>query len=296
MAEFKLAMPLTKTLKTYYDLAKPERTIANALTTVAGFLLASKWHIHWGLLVATLAGSSLVIASASVVNNVTDHKLDAKMNRTRQRAIPTGTVAASVALVYGVVLGTVGFVILYLFVNKLVVILGAIAYFDYVVLYALAKRHTYYSTLVGTICGALPITAGYCAVTNRFDLGAVLIYLIMTLWQMPHFYAIAIYRMKDYAAAGLPIISVKKGVGTTKRQLLAYLLAFVIVSLSPSVFGYSGEYYAIVMLAVGLVWLKVGFSGLHAKDDNRWAKETFVFSLVVLLVFIFMLAIDPTLA
>ncbi|HUC87546.1 MAG TPA: heme o synthase [Candidatus Binatia bacterium] len=283
-------------LKKYYNLAKPERTYANVLTTTAGFLLASKWHINFKLLVATLVGTSFVIGSACVVNNFTDRKIDAKMSRTSRRALVNHEVSPVLALIYGVVLGIIGFGALSLFVNKLVVILGAVAYFDYVVLYGLAKRHTVHSTLIGTLSGAMPITAGYCAVTGHIDAGAILVYLIMTFWQMPHFYAIAIYRLKDYAAAGLPIMSVKRGVKSTKKQLLTYMLGFIVVSLLPSLLGYTGQIYFIVMLAVDLVWLKVGLSGLRAKDDAHWAKETFLFSLIVLLVFVTMLAVDPSLA
>jgi protoheme IX farnesyltransferase len=289
-------MSILPRLKTYYHLAKPERTYANVLTTTAGFLLASKWHVSFWLLVSTLLGTSFVIASACVLNNYFDRKIDAKMPRTSNRALVKGQVKPLRALIFALILGLIGFAILVAYVNKLVVILGAIAYLDYVVLYGLAKRHTVHSTLIGTVAGAMPIAAGYCAVTDRIDSGAVLIYLIMTFWQMPHFYAIAIYRLKDYAAGGLPVLPVKKGIAITKKQIILYMLAFTVTAILPTIFGYSGIIYFIVVLAAALAWLRVGLRGFKTKDDTRWAKETFIFSLIVLLVFVFMLAVDPHLS
>jgi heme o synthase len=278
-------------LKKYYQLVKPERTYANVITAAAGFLLASKWHIHFLLLVATLVGTSLIVASACVLNNFIDRNIDTKMARTKKRSLATGQINARSALIYASVLGVIGFLLLALYVNSLVVLLGAIAYIDYIILYGVSKRTTVHGTLVGTISGAMPIAAGYCAVTGRIDTGAVILFLAMTFWQMPHFYAIAIYRLKDYKAAKIPVMPAVRGIHTTKVQIMLYTVAFAIAALMLTIFGYTGVVYAVVMALLGVVWLWRGFRGFNIDDDAIWARKMFLFSLKVLLVFALMVSI-----
>jgi heme o synthase len=277
--------------KQYLELAKPERTLANVITALAGFLLASRWHVHFGLLLATLAGTSLVVASACALNNYIDRDLDTKMPRTKKRVLAQRQINPHSVLVYAVLLGITGTVILYVYVNLLVVVLGVVAYFDYIVLYGYAKRHSVHSTLVGTVSGAMPIAAGYCAVTGRIDTSAIILFLAMTFWQMPHFFAIAIFRMKDYAAGGIPVLPLKKGVNRAKVQILMYTAAFVITAVALSVFGRTGYVYAVVIALLGGVWFWRGLRGLRADDDVTWARKMFFFSLKALLVFCLFVAV-----
>lgn len=270
--------------KEYYALTKPERTYANVITATAGFLLASKWHIHVGLLVSLLVGTSLVIASACTLNNYIDRDIDTKMARTKKRALAKRIIPARNALVLTIVLGLVGFLVLALWVNLLVVTLGVIAYFDYVVLYGIAKRRSVHGTLVGTVSGAIPIVAGYCAVTDRIDAAVIILFLMMTFWQMSHFFAIAVYRMKDYAAAGIPVLPVKKGIRRTKVQIVVYAAAFTVSSVSLSLFGYAGYAFAVIMAFLGGVWLWRGLRGFGTEDDVAWARKMFFFSLKAVLV------------
>jgi len=147
-------------------------------------------------------------------------------------------------------------------------------------------------TIVGSISGATPLVAGYVAVTDRIDAGAVLLFLIMVIWQMPHFYAIAIFRLKDYAAAGLPVLPVKKGARAAKISIIAYIGAYIVAATALTAFGYTGYTYALVMAGVGLAWLHKALGGLAAKDDAVWARKLFGFSLIVLLTFCAMIAAD----
>lgn len=269
--------------------------MANVLTAGAGFLLASHWHGKWGLFVATMAGMSLLVASACVLNNYFDRDLDTKMPRTKRRALAIGSIPARNAVIFGAILGIAGFVTLAMYVTWLVVTLGAIAYFDYIVLYAITKRRTVHGTLVGTVSGASPMAAGYCAAAGHIDSGAGVLFLAMTFWQMPHFFAIAIYRMRDYAAGHIPVMPLKKGVHSTKVQIVVYAILFLIAALSLSVFGYTGSISAVVMAAAGLAWLYKGVRGFRTAKDEVWARGMFVFSLKVLLIFIAMVAIGGVL-
>ena len=282
-------------LKQYLELTKPERTLANVITGGAGFLLASRWHVSFGLLLATLVGMSLVEASACALNNYIDRNLDAKMPRTKKRALVKRTLPPRNVLVLAIVLGLLGFAALWLYVNRLVVILGAVAYFDYIVLYGYSKRHSVHGTIIGTVSGAMPITAGYCAVTGRIDMGAVLLFLAMTFWQMPHFFAIAIFRMQDYAAGGIPILPLKKGVYRTKVQILLYTVAFILSAAALSFFGYTGFWFAAIIALVGGIWMWRGVYGFRNADDTVWARNMFFFSLKALMVFSFLVAIGSVL-
>ncbi|HEY5442556.1 MAG TPA: heme o synthase [Candidatus Saccharimonadales bacterium] len=281
--------------KVYYQLTKPGIIYGNLLTAAAGYLLASKWQIEWRAFLGLLAGISLVIASACVFNNYLDRGLDEKMQRTRRRALVTGQIAGPQALIYAAFLGVIGFALLIGYTNGLTVAIGAGAFVDYIVLYGVAKRRSVYGTLVGSISGAAPVVAGYCTFTDRFDGGAVILFLILVFWQMPHFYAIALYRLKDYKAAGLPVWPVARGARSAKVQILLYVAGFIIVNLALSVFGYAGVVYAVVMTLLGGYWLWRGLKGFQADSDRRWGRSMFLQSLTIILGLSIMLALGPLL-
>ncbi|HET7320667.1 MAG TPA: heme o synthase [Candidatus Saccharimonadales bacterium] len=270
-------------LRTYYYLAKPGIVYGNILSTCAGFLLAANGHIKLSLFTATISGTALVIASACVVNNYIDREIDEKMERTRKRAIVSGAVSPAGAFIYAGLLGVIGFTALAISTNWLTFAVGATGYFFYVVVYGTAKRTTIYGTIIGSISGSMPLVAGYTAVTDRLDGGALLLFLLMTVWQMPHFYAIAIYRLKDYQAAGLPVWPVKRGIRSTKRQIILFIALFTIISARLSLGGHTGKTYLAATVLLGLAWLYKGALGIKTKDDAKWARGMFGFSLVVLL-------------
>ena len=270
----------------------------NVLTTVAGFLLAAgyKQRFDAGLFIATIIGTTLVIASACTINNYFDRDIDSIMARTKARAVASGKIKGRHAVIFSIVLGALGLSVLILGVNWLVVAIGLIGFIDYVWLYAMfSKRRSVHGTLVGSISGAMPITAGYCAVTNRVDGGAILVFLALFFWQMPEFYSIAIYRRKEYQAAGVPVISVVKGVKRTKIEILLYTIAFVAATLLLTIFGFTGYLYFVIMALLGSYWLLLAIKGLHRTDSDQWARQMFHFSLVVLLAYCLALSIGALL-
>jgi len=214
------------------------------------------------------------------------------MARTKNRALVRNIIPGRTALIYASVLGILGFTILGIYTNWRTVLIGAIAILVYVVFYAITKRRTVYGTIVGSIAGSAPPAAGYVAVANRFDSAAVLLFLILTFWQMPHFYAIAIYRFKDYKAAGLPVLPVRKGIAAAKTQITLYILAFIAAVVMLSVLGYTGYTYLVVVGAAALAWLRLAVKGFSADNDEAWARRVFFYSLVVTLVFSFMLSVN----
>lgn len=280
-------------LRAYYDVIKPERTYANVMTAAAGFLFAAQRHIGWGLFAATLLGTTLVVMSACALNNATDRGIDTEMPRTQRRPVVTGLLPVRNVVLLSVVLGLVGFAVLAAYTNWLTVLIGVVAYVDYTVLYGWSKRTTPHSTLIGTISGAAPLVAGYTAVTGRFDLTALLLMLIMVFWQMPHFYAIGIYRRDDYRAARLPVWPVAKGVRSTQRWILVYTVLYVLAGIGLAIWGTGGMVFGLVMGAMGVYWLVRLSRGFGAADVAGWARRMFGFSLLSLTVLSVVLAGSP---
>lgn len=282
-------------LRTYYQLAKPGIIYGNALYGAAGFLLASKGHIQLLLLAATLAGMSLVVASGCVFNNYIDRGIDRHMKRTSKRALVQGRVSGPAALIYATILGALGFSVLAVGTNWLTVGVGALGFLDYVILYGISKRRSVYGTIIGTISGATPPLAGYTAVTGHLDGAAILLFLILVFWQMPHFFAIALYRREEYAKAGIPVWPLKRGERSTKIQMAVYTFLFVLACAMLTPLGYTGYTYLVVIVVFGVLWLWRSLQGFRAADTDRWARKMFGFSLLVTVVLSAMLAVGPLL-
>lgn len=279
--------------KECYRLAKPGIVYGNLLTTVAAYLYASRWHIGWETFLATVVGLGFVIASACICNNYIDRDIDAKMERTKERALASGKVSEVNALVFGSALVVAGLGLLFAFVNLLATIVALIGFIIYVFVYTFAKRKTVWATEIGSIAGATPIVVGYVAASNQFNAAAFILFLIMAIWQMPHFYAIAVFRAKEYEAAGIPVLPLKKGMQATKRRMFAYIAAFVAVSAALTAYRYAGYVYLFIMMSAGIAWLFQAGQGFAAADDGVWARRLFQCSLVVLLVFAIILALTP---
>ncbi|MBA3757677.1 protoheme IX farnesyltransferase [Candidatus Saccharibacteria bacterium] len=279
-------------LKPYYLLAKPGIIRGNAITATAGFFLASKGNIDFSLYIAMLGGLSLTIASACVFNNYIDRDIDSKMARTKKRALVSGTISVTSALIYALILGIIGAALLALFINLITLAIALIGLFFYVVAYGYFKRHSVYGTLVGSISGAVPPVVGYTSVSGSIDLAAAILFLILVMWQMPHFFAIAIYRFKDYRTAGIPVLPVKKGLLNTKINMFVYIVAFIFTCLALGIFGYTGFTYLLVVLALGFFWLRLGLQGFGAADDRAWAKKMFKSSLLVITLLSLTISLD----
>jgi len=282
----------SSTLKSYYRLTKPGIVYGNSFAAIAGFFLASQNHFDAWLLIATLAGLGLVIGSACVFNNYIDRDIDAKMLRTKKRALASSQIPVVSALVFGSVLGIAGLAILAIWANLLTGIVALVGWLAYVGAYSYSKRRTVHGTLIGSISGATPPVIGYTAVSGQLDWQSLILFLILVFWQMPHFYAIAIYRLRDYKAANIPVLPLVKGVSAAKKQIMLYIAAFTLAALSLSLFGYAGYGYFLIMLLAGLYWLSVGWRGFKTPDNDHWAREMFGLSLIVLMIWVAALSLD----
>ena len=273
-------------------LTKPGIIKSNVMVGAAAFLFASQGNIDIWKLLAVVIGTSCIIASGCVVNNYTDREIDKKMNRTKKRALVTGQISTQHALLFAAVLGAIGVGALGFFVNILTLTVGIVGFFAYTVLYGIAKRGSVHGTLVGTISGATPPLAGYTAVTNTIDHTAILLFATLVIWQMPHFFAIALFRLQDYKNAKIPVLPAVRGIRTTKIQMTLYVLAFTLVAPLLSVLGDASYIYGIVMLLVGAWWLYTTAKGFRSDNYERWARKVFGMSLIALVMFSLMLSID----
>lgn len=251
------------------------------MIAVSGYLLAAAYgrHFQFKTLLGLMVGITLVIASACVFNNYLDRNLDKKMARTKRRALASGKISPAAALAYGLLLGVLGFLTLVLLTNPTVVWLDAIAYFVYIVVYDIAKRLSAFGTLVGTIPGAIPPVAGYAAL-NRLDGAALLLFVIMVFWQLAHFYAIALYRQKEYAAAAVPVMPIRYGAAATKYQIMASIVLFTASGLGLWILGYTGVIFAVLLLSLSVYWFRSGL--IDRRDEAAWGRAMFLKSLLLL--------------
>jgi len=267
--------------KNYSLLTKPGIIAGNLLTMGAGFVLASKGQFNGALFAWTLLGLALVIASACVFNNHIDREADKKMERTKKRALAAGLIPPKKAVLFALILGILGTAVLMFFTNFLAAMVALFGFAIYVGIYSFSKYKSMHGTLIGSIAGAVPPVVGYTAVSGRLDLGAGVIFAIIVLWQMPHFFAIAIYRYKDYEKAKIPTLPIVRGMSVAKVQMLLYVIAFSAVALMPFINGHVGISYLIITVLLSLAWLVFAVRGFFSSNDFRWARGMFIVSLVV---------------
>ncbi|WEG15008.1 heme o synthase [Pullulanibacillus sp. KACC 23026] len=267
--------------------------ISNLITTFAGLWLALKYTNQsfydniWKVL-AVMAGSALVIAGGCALNNYIDRDIDQLMERTKERPSATGQLSSHQVLWVGIIFSAIGLLAL-LFVNYMAAIIGLIGLFVYIFVYTWWLKRTHsINTVIGGISGAMPPLIGWAA----FDPGLHgtipwVLFLVMFLWQPPHFLALAMKRVEEYRKAGIPMLPVVAGFEFTKRQMIVY----VVVLLPVSLFLYQlGPFYLVVAGLLGAGWIGLGIAGFFIKDIMKWSKWMFVYSLNYLtIIFIVMI-------
>lgn len=270
----------------YVELTKPGIVLGNLLSITGGFLLASTGDVNWLKGALTAAGGACVIASACVLNNIVDSDIDSLMERTRDRVMVVKTIQLPSAIYFCFALLAAGLLFLQAGAETMLPVALMIAgYLIYVGAYTFfLKRNSIYGTLAGSVAGAMPPVAGYCAVSGHIDAAALSLLLMFSLWQMPHSYAIAMFRSSDYRAAAIPVFPLLRGGRATKIHIVIYILAFILATSMLAPLGYVGMTYIALTLSSGLYWLYLGLAGFTAKDDVKWARKLFVFSIVVMVV------------
>lgn len=276
-------------IKEYYKFTKSGLVLGNVITVIAGFALAARGEsINLIKLLAVILGMCFIMASGCVFNNYIDRDIDKVMERTQDRALVNHRITQKSALRFGTILGIIGFLLLIFYTNALTVLLALAGFFFYVYMYSLWwKRTSVYGTGIGAISGAIPPVVGYCAVSNTFDMGAIILFLILLVWQIPHFFAIAIRRQKDYAAARIPVMPIENGLQRTKISMFIYIIEYIFAVSLLAVFGYAGYGYLIIVVLLGLLWLALSIRGFWISGviaNNKWARQMFFLSLWVMVI------------
>lgn len=276
------------TWKEYVEVTKTGIVRSNLLALITGMLVASyvsAERISLLTMVLAIIGATCILASATSLNNYIERDIDAKMTRTKNRALVEGRILPQQVLFFSLTLLCLGTILLLLvnLTTTLVALVGHVAYVGFYTLWS--KPYHSINTIVGSISGAIPPVIGWTAVTGSLDLGAWILFAILFIWQPPHFLALAMRRSADYQAAGIPMLPVVNGFYESKRQILRYVAALIPVSLLLFFLPGIGWSYVIMVLILGLTWLIYSIMGFYTKDDIRWAKNNFLFSLLYLSIF-----------
>ena len=274
-------------LADYYELTKPRMNFLVVVTTAVGFFLAAGASAPWfgsagALLLHALLGTALTAAGASALNCWLERDHDAKMPRTARRPVPAGRVSPGAALAFGTLLGVAGVAYLALLVNPLTAGLGAFTLASYVFAYTPLKRVTPLCTVVGAVPGAIPPAMGVTAATGELNALAWCLFGLLFVWQMPHFYALAILFKDDYAAGGFKMLPETAGVRATANHAVAWALALLPVTVLPSVLGQAGWGYAVAAVALGGAFLWTAAKLATGDRVRADAKRVFVASILYL--------------
>ena len=279
-------------LKSYYELCKPNVVYMMLICAFVGMLLAEQYVSSYLYLFVSLSGIALCAASAAAINQVIDRETDASMTRTDQRPLPQGELSPTHASIFALVIGVLGAMILYFFVNTLTMILTISSLIGYAFIYTVyLKRATPQNIVIGGLAGAAPPLLGWSSVTNTIDPYALLLVLIIFVWTPPHFWALAIYRKDEYAKESIPMLPVTHGVEFTKLQIVLYTIILFIVSVLPYIVLMSGIIYLVSALILSSIFLYYSIK-LFVSEDNEIAMKTFQFSIYYIFLIFLALLVD----
>ncbi len=267
----------------YAQLTKPRITLLVTLTTLVGFIEATRAPRDFWLALNTLAGTAIVAAAASTLNQVLERRPDAAMRRTMGRPLPAGRLTTAQAAIFGAVLLLAGTSWLAAATNWLAALLALFTAASYLLAYTPLKKVSSLSTVVGAVPGAVPPMIGWAAAHGSLGPGAWALFGIIFCWQMPHFLAIATLFRDDYARAGFRVLPVVAPDGvSTGRQSALWAVALIPVSLLPTYLGLAGAWYFAAALALGLAYLWSSLALMRAPGDVARARSLFRLSLVYL--------------
>lgn len=283
---------MTATVKDYFELCKPRVVMLMILTSIVGMCLATSKAIPLMTLILGNLGIALVAGAAAALNHVADQRIDRIMGRTQNRPIVQGKISTQSSLIFASILCVIGMFILIYFINTLTAILTFLSLIGYAVVYTLyLKRATPQNIVIGGIAGAIPPLLGWTAITGAINPQALLLVLIIYIWTPPHFWALAIYRLEDYAKANIPMLPHTHGVWYTKLNIVLYTILLICVTALPYAIHMSGLIYFVgVMIANAVFFYHAVY--LFFTDKKEQAIRTFRYSIYYLGVLFLLLLID----
>lgn len=265
--------------KSFYALTKPRVCALIVFTAIIGMFLATPGMVPLDILFFSSIGIAFVSGAAAAFNCLIEEKIDAKMARTRGRPLPLGQVSQKETIVFSVLLGCLGLLMLYFFVNSLTMWLTLVTFFAYAVIYTIfLKPATPMNIVIGGASGAMPPVLGWAAVTNQVTPEALILFLIIFCWTPPHFWALALYRRKEYEKVGMPMLPVTHGEKYTRLQIVLYTIILVIVTMMPFSVGMSGLIYIIFATLLNAYFLYYTVM-LYRQYSDKLSMKIFRYSI-----------------
>lgn len=270
-------------MRPYIELTKPRITWLILMSAGVGYFFGLQdGPPDWQRLIHALLGTALVASGTAALNQWWESEADSRMARTRHRPIPSGRISRRAALIFGLAISVLGLVELGVFVNALSSLLAFLALGSYLVFYTPLKKLSPHATSVGAIPGAVPPLIGYAAASGRLDAAAFALYILLFIWQFPHFYSIAWMYREDYARAGIQMLPVIESDGRlTARLILFYSALLIPVSLAPAFLSMTGGFYAAGAVAMGVYFLHAGLR-VSRERSILGARSVLVASIVYL--------------
>ena len=292
MSEVTQPAQYAPTWRDYLALCKPRVVALILFTAIVGMLLSTPGMIPLDVFFFGTLGIGLAASSAAAINHVAEHRIDALMARTKGRPLPQGDMNKAHALGFALILGFLSMYLLVAFVNTLTAVLTFGSLIGYAVIYTMYLKYATPQTIViGGAAGAAPPVLGWAAVTGTIDPHALLLFLIIFAWTPPHFWALAIYRRKEYAKADIPMLPITHGVDYTRVQILLYTVVLSVVTILPYVTYMCGPIYlvAAIILDAGFLYYAVRMMVDH---DDALAFKTFKYSIWYLTALFIALFVD----
>jgi protoheme IX farnesyltransferase len=279
-------------LRSFIALTKPRVVSLIVFCAVIGMFLATPGLPPAGVVFFATVGIALVAGAAAAINCLVEWQIDARMTRTRRRPLPSGDLTPLSTLVFAGLLGGIGLLLLYRQVNALTMWLTLATFVGYAIVYTvLLKPATPQNIVIGGASGAMPPVLGWAAVTGELAPEPLILFLIIFLWTPPHFWSLALYRTRDYARSGLPMLPVTHGARFTQLMIVLYTCALVAVTLLPYAMRMSGLLYLAAALLLGAAFL-VYVAELYRNYSDALARATFKFSIVYLAALFSALLVD----
>lgn len=279
-------------IRDYFELCKPRVVMLMILTSIVGMCLATSSHVPLVPLIFGNLGIALLAGSAAALNHVADQHIDKVMGRTQNRPIAQGRISTRNSVIFAIILAVVGLIILFSLINSLTAVLTFISLIGYAVGYTLYLKHaTPQNIVIGGIAGAVPPLLGWTAVTGSITAQSLLLVLIIYVWTPPHFWALAIYRLEDYAKANVPMLPHTHGIKYTKLNIVFYTILLICVSSLPYAINMSGLIYFIGVSIINLIFLAYALR-LYFTQDRAVAIATFRYSIYYLGILFLLLLID----
>lgn len=276
----------------FLALCKPRVTALIVFTAMIGMFLATPGFVPLDILLAATIGIGMASGAAAAFNCLIEQKIDAHMARTRARPLPTGQVTSAQTVLFASLMGGLGLLILYVFVNPLTMWLTFFTFLGYAVIYTVfLKPATPLNIVIGGASGAMPPILGWAAVNNVVSPESLILFLIIFAWTPPHFWALALYRREEYAKVGMPMLPVTHGEAFTLLHILLYTIILVTVSLMPYGLGMSGVIYLISAIILNAIFMAYVI-GLYRKYSDDLAKRTFRYSIIYLTLLFAALLLD----